>query len=242
MTVTTPDLPLWMQNPPYSARADRQLIEAIWPNEGIVFGLEVTQRAAGANLSVDVARGRGAILGEDQANQGNYLAGLPAVANVPIDPPAPPTRIDVTSLAVRDPAAGGPAGNIGVVGKAKGNPSATNPMPSAIPPTAIELARVTVNPGVSTITNAVIDSGGRFYAGSPGTIARFPNRTIRAHHIPNPSLGQVTVLDNWPWGCLHVWDGAKWVTTLNGSVYATTNSDAVVYQYFNPAWADIPYS
>ena len=54
--VTIDHLPLWMQAGVYPARVDRALIDAIW-NEGVLRGMTVVQRQAGANMSVDVTSG-----------------------------------------------------------------------------------------------------------------------------------------------------------------------------------------
>jgi hypothetical protein len=87
--------PLWMQAAEgdtaidFSALNDRLLIGEL-VSEG-VFGtgaLAVSQRAAGANMSVDVARGAAVIDGDDVDDQGAYLVASTAVENLVI--PAPP--------------------------------------------------------------------------------------------------------------------------------------------------------
>lgn len=155
MSIVLPELPAWLQNGIYPARVDRQLIDAVW-SEGVHSGLAVTPRAEGANFSVDVAAGRGVVLGDDQSAQGSYLLTLTGKVNVPIGVPASQNRIDLVVLRVNDPQAGGPTGDNGAVGVIAGTPGST-PAPPALPASAIELARVTVASGAASILSAAID-------------------------------------------------------------------------------------
>lgn len=87
--------PLWMQAQvgdtaiDYSALYFRQLIGAAF-TEGVmsVAHLKVSQRAAGANFSVDVSAGVAAVNGADVADQGAYLCTSTTAENLAI--PAPP--------------------------------------------------------------------------------------------------------------------------------------------------------
>lgn len=154
------DNPSWMQNLPYSARVDRQLVAAMF-GEGILNGLEVTQRGAGANASVDIQIGRAVIYGDDQANQNAYLGNHISVTNLVGFAAAPATgeRFDLVYARVNDPNAGGPAGNnftFGIVtGTAAAVGVATIP---ALPTSAIPLATVRWTPGVGSVTNSMIVS------------------------------------------------------------------------------------
>jgi len=190
MSIVVPDVPLWLQNDIYPARIDRALIDAIW-TEGIIDGFAVSQRAAGANFSVDVAAGHGAIHGDDQSAQGGYLAYITGTTNVPIAVPDSLARVDLIILRINDPQAGGTAGNNATIEPLKGTPSASNPQPPALPASAIELARVTVSAGASSITSAVIDINKRAAA----TVRAFPparpftNRLSQAAVSPGTSGG-----------------------------------------------------
>lgn len=92
MTLVTP---LWMQagigdaDVEFSALNDRLLIGELL-SEGVlgVGALKVSQRAAGANMSVDVAAGVAVIDGDDVPEQGSYMVASTAVENLVI--PAPP--------------------------------------------------------------------------------------------------------------------------------------------------------
>jgi hypothetical protein len=75
----------------YSALDARALLEAIYLTEGVtgaLTSLEVSQRAAGPNFSVDVAAGFAVITGDDVPDQGRYLCQATAVENVAT--PGPP--------------------------------------------------------------------------------------------------------------------------------------------------------
>lgn len=154
MTIQTPT---WVQGGTYPARLDRAFIEQTWGGVERVFdGLEVSQRAAGANASVDVSVGSCVIKGDDQANQGMYLVNITAPENVAM-PAAPVSnqRFDIVSLKVNDPTAGGPAGDNAalVVTQGVAGPS---PVIPAVPPTAVPLAVVTRTAGELIVSAADI--------------------------------------------------------------------------------------
>lgn len=151
----TKELPLWMQVPTYAARLDRALIAALL-NEGVVSGLLVAQRGAGANMSVDVSLGSAIIAGDDQTNQGSYLLSSTATENVVVGAaPGSNSRIDVIYARVNDTNAGGPAGDDWTLGIAAGTPGASPAIP-ATPSSAIALAQVLVAAGTVAITTAMI--------------------------------------------------------------------------------------
>jgi hypothetical protein len=106
--------PLWLQKTgadadvTYSATQYRQLIKALVSTTGVVDpigsgGLAVSQRAAGANFTVDVASGYAIIPGGDVSNQGSYVAFNDATVNV-ATPTAPGsgTRVHRVILQIRD--------------------------------------------------------------------------------------------------------------------------------------------
>lgn len=74
----------------YSGLDIRSVIDALFSTEGVVGtgALAVTQRGAGATMSVDIAAGFCVITGDDTTTQGKYLCQSTAVANVAI--PSPP--------------------------------------------------------------------------------------------------------------------------------------------------------
>lgn len=153
----TYEKPLWLQDAAvsYAAQDDRRLITALW-SEGVISGLRVSQRGAGANLSVDVAVGRAVVTGDDNTGQGNYLCEVSgSAANLAIGSPPATARIDLVVLSVRDPQQGGPAGKDIVLAVVAGTPSGS-PSPPATPTSSIVLAQVRVNNGASSIVDANI--------------------------------------------------------------------------------------
>jgi hypothetical protein len=110
--------PLLMQ--PASGDADltytgselRALVSSLWPYEGVIRptqgGFAVTQRGAGANLSVDVAAGMANVQGDDVAGQNMYTCWSDATVNLVL--PAAPgsgTRNHRVGLRIRDKLASG---------------------------------------------------------------------------------------------------------------------------------------
>lgn len=149
--------PLWMEGASYAGDEDRILIETLFSEGVLNNGLAVTQRAAGTNMSVDVAAGACVIVGDDTSGQGSYLCKSTAVENVTIGaaPGGGNTRIDRIVAQVRDGTVLG-SGNhdwviTAVAGTASGTPSAP-----ALPASAISLATVSVAAGTVAVTNAMI--------------------------------------------------------------------------------------
>lgn len=154
--------PLWLDNgasSTYPAGRWRTMHRAMWPREG-TFGpteLTVSQRGAGANLSVDVSAGRG-IVHESSVSDPNgwraYYIESDAVVNVPLTAaPGSNSRYDVVYAIVRDDTVGG-ANNDWVYAVAIGTASAS-PVEPAIPEQALRLGRVVRTAGDLTVTNAM---------------------------------------------------------------------------------------
>lgn len=154
--------PLWLQNLTYLARLDRRLLAVLF-SEGVLDvrggALKVTQRAAGANMSVDIAPGVGFVAGDDQADQGRYLIPSTAVENRTITAaPAAGARIDTVIARVRDANVTG-AFNDWLLEVVVGAVSTANPPTPAAPAvsnTAMPLADVRVDAGVASIVDAKI--------------------------------------------------------------------------------------
>lgn len=147
--------PNWIQALTYAARLDRQLIKATF-TEGVLSGMKVVQRAAGANMSVDISVGVGVIYGDDQTDQGAYLVSCTVLENVVIGAaPGSNSRRDLIYWRVNDPNAGGPAGSNSAFGVVAGTPAASPALP-ALPTSAIPLAEVLVTAGNVTVVDAMI--------------------------------------------------------------------------------------
>ncbi len=170
MTLTTP---LWMQpgvgdpDIDYSAGNDRLLIEQIL-SEGVIGtnALKVSQRGAGANMSVDIAVGAVAITGDDAAGQGRYLMASTATENRTIPgPPGAGSRTHRVVARVKDT-----LHNIAWGGDYEWDLEVLEDTGSgtpAVPNSTIGLARVTVTSTDTSITNAMITDD-RVQAGFAG--------------------------------------------------------------------------
>jgi len=173
--------PAWMQavtgdpDIPFSAADDRAaVLAAMFSREGVFDlrggHLKVTQRAAGANMTVDVAPGRAAIQGDDLSDQGTYVVTntTPYSLAVPA-PPASGSRTHRVVAQVRDRSANAnyAAGTYDWVPMLLAD---TGTGLKDEPPSAITLATVTVPSGAGSIVNSMIDDTPRKRA-SVGTAA-----------------------------------------------------------------------
>lgn len=106
------ELPLYMDANTIPARLDRLFIERAFQGRNRVFyGLVATQRAAGANFSIDVTAGALVMAGSSETDQGMYLGKTKAVINVTVPATPGANRTDKLIAYFRDPNAGGVAGS-----------------------------------------------------------------------------------------------------------------------------------
>lgn len=144
----TLEIPLWMQAKTYPARLDRRFIEAVMRRQSRVFtGLKVTQRGAGANFSVDISIGDAVVIGNSQANQGGYYVASTAIENRTVPATPASNRTDSVILKVRDPNAGGEAGDDWVIEAISG---------TTVPANSILLASLARTPAEGAILNSAI--------------------------------------------------------------------------------------
>jgi hypothetical protein len=167
------DAPLWLQALTYPAQTDRDLIDAVY-NHGGVLGqgeLLVAPRAAGGNMSVDVAPGRVVVTGSDIAGQGKYLGRMRNTVNVPLTaaPGAGLTRIDLVYAHVTDATVvGGTVNNLTVETPIAGTPASSNPVVPTLPPSSEALAQIVVASGTAAITAGMITDRRRLAATGVG--------------------------------------------------------------------------
>ncbi|SFO14397.1 hypothetical protein SAMN04489713_104260 [Actinomadura madurae] len=216
----------------YAAIDDRQVLLSLWSTEGAIgSGLEVTQRSAGANFSVDVAAGLAIVTGDDVAGQGTYLVRSDAVENVTIpSPPGAGERIHRVVAQVKDK-----LHNSGdwstyewtidvLEDTGSGTPTLTD--------SAISLALVTVAAGQASVTNADIQDFRPNALSRPGRArlvadaASRPVRPVEAEEIWRQDLD-----------CNEVYDGSAWREILRrdggGSAW-TTYTPALTATSSNP--------
>ncbi len=201
--------PLWMQLTAYPARIDRALADATLATEGRLWGLAVTQRGAGANLSVDVSGGAAAIIGDDQVFQGKYVAVSRGTTNVPTQPPptsASQKRLDLLVMAIVDTQAGAAgATSQGVLRWVMGTATTGSPSAPALPSSAIELARVLLNYGDTSILNVDIDQATSRAVALPRNAPVICTSTTR----PTAPLSGTLIFET-DTLALNVWDGSAW--------------------------------
>ena len=152
-------VPSWMQGGTYVAQHDRINGRAAMFDEGTVSraDLKVTQRGAGANMSVDIAVGGAIVQGDDQANQGNYSTFFDAITNVTgFVATGSNTRYDLVGVQINDPNAGGAAGSTAVLVRVAGT-AAVSPTIPALPNSFLPLAVIgPFTTSTTSITNAMI--------------------------------------------------------------------------------------
>lgn len=146
-------VPGYAQGGTYTAQHDRINGRAAAFDEGVASraDLKVTQRAAGANMSVDIAVGGAVVAGDDQANQGNYSTFFDAITNVTgFVATGSNTRYDLVGVQINDPNAGGAAGSNSVLVRVAGT-AAVTPVIPALPNSFLPLA--VIGPFTTTTTS-----------------------------------------------------------------------------------------
>jgi hypothetical protein len=187
LVLTGLDQPLWLQNSVYPAAVDRLLIEAAVPVGVLGSGdLIVSQRASGANMSVDVAAGRAAVTLNDTTNQGRALVRSTAVNNLAIAgaPAAGTSRIDLVIARVYDASLIGGSINGWQLEVVTGTAASTPAVP-ALPKSSLLLAQVAVAAGQASVLAANITD--RRYP--------FPRMAPTEGFFYNPLGGSIVTLD-----------------------------------------------
>jgi hypothetical protein len=146
----------------YTAQQDRNaLVRALISREGILdydsVAPIVRQRAAGANASIDIAPFRGAINGDDVANQGTYIVVNDATLNWTTGIPAPPgsgTRRHRVTIQVRDKMHNGSWTTYDAVPVILADTGSGTP---AQPNSAITIGYINQGVGQTSITTAMIE-------------------------------------------------------------------------------------
>lgn len=154
MALRTP--PSWQQNASHPAENDRLSTQGLWRTTGILSAtdLAVTQNGT-PNMSVNVALGWAAIVGDFQINMGTYIAYNDAIQNLTITTAnGSNPRIDRIVMTVSDSYYTGSLNQVAfqvLAGTPAGSPSAP-----ATPTNSISLATILVGTGVTSIVTANI--------------------------------------------------------------------------------------
>jgi hypothetical protein len=154
MVLRTP--PSWQQNASHPAENDRLTTQGLWRTTGILGStdLAVTQNGT-PNMSVNVAIGWAAIVGDYATNMGAYVAYNDAVQNLTITTASGSNpRIDRIVMTVSDSYYTGTLNQVAFQVLA-GTPAAS-PTAPAIPTNSISLATILVGTSVTSILTANI--------------------------------------------------------------------------------------
>lgn len=203
--------PIWLQNAVYSASEFRDVLE-VFPGIGAVGtnDLKVSQRGAGANMSVDVAAGLG-VIPNAVSTRGKYLVRSTAVENVVISasPGSGNSRIDLIIATVKDTEYGDPTDSWELSAVA-GTPAGVPTIP-AQPAGSILLATIAVGTGVASITNANVTDQRRYA------------RTVTyADRLPFYATdGQIIVSST---GAIFTRSGGTWKSAPDASQYGTATA------------------
>lgn len=195
LALTGLDQPLWLQNSSYPASLDRLLIGSTL-QPGVLGNAElaVSQRAAGANMSVDVAAGRAVVPMTDAPNQGSALCRSTAVNNLTVGgaPAAGLTRIDLVVARVYDASLIGGSINGWQLEIVPGT-AASTPAAPAVPASAIPLAQISIASGVASVTNAMISNRRIFPANVGGWLSGYFNSAVAPTTPAVLTVGNITI-------------------------------------------------
>jgi hypothetical protein len=192
--------PLWSANVSVPAAGDRRLITRMFRATGVIDKaaghLAVTQRATGANMSVDVAVGACVIPGTDVANQGSVFCDSDAVVNVAVNaaPGAGTSRIDRIYAKWNDADVLGGTSSWTIsyaAGTAAGSPSAP-----ALPASSIPLAQFTIVSGETTIeTGQITDQRTQAVLAAGTIVAEYttPSQSVGNNVVADKTLGSPTI-------------------------------------------------
>lgn len=214
-----------------SAQLVRALLDMLWPDEGVATAaaFKASQRAAGANFSVDFAPGTAVILGDDVSAQGKYLVISDAVVNVSVpSPPGSGSRTHRAVLQVRDKLMNGAYTTYDAVPQVLADTGSGTP---ALPNSALHLGLIgPVVPSTPSITDSLI-TGGRASAllgpGRPRQVSSDSGRP--ANPYPSETIWRTDKL------AFEVWNATRWteygtgkISDLTIGTVTTTTTEQVI--------------
>lgn len=186
--------------------------------------LKVTQRGAGANMSVDVAEGTCYVTGTESNYQGLYHCDNQGIANVTITAANPTNpRRDLIVARVRDVEYGVAVTDEFTIEAIAGTPAAS-PADPTVPSNCIVLARVAVAAAATSITNANITDLRNNYAAVTGSSLIGNQQMASALGAVTPCLSTArptigvfpgSIIWETDTGRFQIWTGSSW-TPMTG--------------------------
>ena len=151
--------PVWLQKGSHAAQGMRRLLATLTEGREGYYATGdflVAERAAGVNMSVDVAEGRAYILATETTYGGTYFVESQGVTNVVVSASDPAlARIDIIVAQVEDSDEGAGATDAWGLNILTGTPDAV-PVAPTLPDNALLLATIAVGAAVTTIVDANI--------------------------------------------------------------------------------------
>jgi hypothetical protein len=202
----------------------RRFLTALSQAEGVrsLTELQVSQRAAGANMSVDISSGYGFVQGDAVTGQGMYLAYNDATYNLTGFTAAHATlpRIDRVAIRVRDAFHGDAANDISfqiVTGTATSGATLANLTgAAAVPSSHLLLANVLVPAAATTITSANIANVAALLSSTgAGTELEYQQITSDAS-FTGTSSGAASAI-------------------INGTAITYTGTYPIIFEFFSPS-------
>ncbi len=188
--------------------------------------MKVSQRSAGANMSVDVLGGLAVILGDSVTFQGFYVCFSSATENLAVPaPPASGTRIHRVVARVRDKLHDGTQTTYDWTLEVLEDTDGSGP--PALPGSALSLATVTVNAGDTSVQNAaIIDTRQSAVMGSGMTAGRYVSGDSLRPANPRES----EIIWRADKGCYEIFDGSAW------REIAQTGGGGSAWSTYTPSW------
>lgn len=219
--------PSWMQEGSYPAQLDRLFItDALGTRPCLLSGAGawlVSQRAAGANMSTDVAPGRALVPGTNVPNQGSYVCWSDAVENVPlaIAPGAGQSRIDLIIAQVRDDWVIGGGNSDFIFTSVTGTAATTgSQVAPPAPASCMVLGQVLVGPQVGTIVSGNITDARPLMRGGVGSVQTIPAMAAGTSTTVTHNLGTRNIV-------VQLWDSVTY-RLIQAEVTAVDINDVVV--------------
>jgi hypothetical protein len=196
--------------------------------------MSASQRAAGANMSVDIQPGRAMLLGNYTTNEGSYYLFSDAVENVVIStaPGAGQSRIDVVVAQVRNQYVDTGSNSDFIFTTVVGTPATTgSQVAPALGTNQFAICNVLIGPNVTSIVNANLTDRRPILSTAAGgdLSGNLPNPTVA--RINGSPLGTTTGAAS---GQRLTWNGSSWVPAAPGGPPSGASGGDLAGTYPNP--------